>query len=245
MRPKWSEPEITLLKTICDAIDRHWASYAQERAQALEATACTASVWPTPSDAIAALRPGPSLDEQERIRARLEAEIGSFQRLKLLMDAWCALYFWPLEAVQDLPTREQWLAAAELVMGEGVRDAETRQMLSLHLGIDIEALFTATRGDLPSTPDIAALVPWFDHAVVMAQEQHFHHWELVFPEVLGPAVPDLPPPRGFDLILGNPPWIKVGWNDAPLLAEYNPILGVKEALSAAYNRDRSQSSRRS
>ena len=155
------------------------------------------------------------------------------------MDAWCALYFWPLEAVQDLPTREQWLAAAELVMGEGVRDAETRQMLSLHLGIDIEALFMATRGDLPSTPDIAALVPWFDHAVVMAQEQHFHHWELVFPEVLGPAVPDLPPPRGFDLILGNPPWIKVGWNDAPLLAEYNPILGVKEALSAAYNRDRS------
>ena len=239
VRPKWSEPEIALLKTICDAIDRHWASYAQERAQALEATACTASVWPTPSDAAEALQPGPGLDEQERTRARLEAEIGSFQRLKLLMDAWCALYFWPLEAVQDLPTRQQWLAAAELVMGEGVRDAETRQMLSLHLGIDIEALFTATRGDLPSTPDIAALVPWFDHAVVMAQEQHFHHWELVFPEVLGPAVPDLPPPRGFDLILGNPPWIKVGWNDAPLLAEYNPILGVKEALSAAYNRDRS------
>ena len=59
VRPKWSEPEIALLKTICDAIDRHWASYAQERAQALEATACTASVWPTPSDAAEALQSWP------------------------------------------------------------------------------------------------------------------------------------------------------------------------------------------
>jgi hypothetical protein len=238
VRPKWSASDIALAKTICDAIDRHWIDYARGRAQALEATACTASVWPTASNAAAALQPGPSLDEQERVRARLEAESGGFQRVKLLMDAWCALYFWPLEAVEALPTREQWLAAAELVVGEGVQDAETRQMLSLRLGIDVEALFVATQQALPSTADIAALVPWFDQGVAIAQDQHFHHWELVFPEVLGPGVPELPSPRGFDLMLGNPPWIKVGWNDAPLLAEYDPILGVREALSAAYNQQR-------
>jgi methylase of polypeptide subunit release factors len=74
--------------------------------------------------------------------------------------------------------------------------------------------------------------------VCIAQDQHFHHWELVFTEVLGPAVPNLPSPRGFDLILGNPPWIKVGWNDAPLLAEYDPRLGVNGVNSAVYNRER-------
>jgi hypothetical protein len=235
VRPKWSGPEIALLQTICDAIDRHWASYAQERARALEATACTASVWPTPSHAAAALQPGPSLDAQERVRARLEADSGSFQRLKLLMDAWCALYFWPLEATHDLPTREQWLAAAELVVGEGVNDVATRQMLSMHLGLDIEALFAATRGDLPSTADITALVSWFDQGVAIAQEQHFHHWELVFPEVLGPAVPDLPPPRGFDMIMGNPPWIKVRWVGAAALCELDPLLGVRRSRSEEFN----------
>jgi hypothetical protein len=238
VRPKWRTDEITLAQTICNAIDCHWGTYAQERAKALAATACTASVWPTPSDAASALQPGPSLDEQERIRAHLEAESGSFQRLKLLMDAWCALYFWPLDGAKGLPTREAWLAAAELMVGEGVQDAPTRQMLSVRLGTDIEALFIATRNELPSTADIAALLPWLGQAVCIAQDQHFHHWELIFTEVLGPAEPDLPSPRGFDLILGNPPWIKVGWNDAPLLAEYNPILGAREALSATYNQQR-------
>jgi len=238
VRPKWRTDEVTLAQTICNAIDRHWDTYAQERAKAVAATACTASVWPTPSDAASALQPGPSLEEQECVRAHLEAESGSFQRLKLLMDAWCALYFWPLDAAKGLPTREAWLAGTELMVGEGVQDTPTRQMLSVRLGIDIEALFIVTRDELPSTADIAALLPWLGQAVCIAQDQHFHHWELVFTEVLGPTVSDLPLPCGFDLILGNPPWIKVGWNDTLLLAEYNPILGVKEALSATYNQQR-------
>jgi hypothetical protein len=238
VRPKWRTDEITLTQTICDAIDRHWDTYAQERAKALAATACTASVWPTPSDAASALQPGPSLEEQERVRAHLEAESGSFQRVKLLMDAWCALYFWPLDAAKGLPTREAWLAAAELMVGEGVQDTHTRQMLSVRLGIDIEALFIVTRDELPSTANIADLLPWFGQAVYIAQDQHFHHWELVFTEVLGPAVSNFPSPRGFDLILGNPPWIKVGWNDAPLLAEYDPRLGVNGVNSAVYDRER-------
>jgi hypothetical protein len=37
---------------------------------------------------------------------------------------------------------------------------------------------------------------------------------------------------------GNPPWIKVGWNDAPLLDEFEPMMGVKGSKSAEYNRQR-------
>ena len=154
------------------------------------------------------------------------------------MDAWCALYFWPLEGMPALPTREAWLAAAELVVGEGTQSPEARQMLSLRLGIDVENLFVITRESLPSTSGIAALVPWFDQATTIQEQQHFHHWELVFPEILGPAVDGLPQPRGFDLMLGNPPWIKVGWNDAPVLCELEPRLGVQDARSAALNRAR-------
>ena len=47
-------------------------------------------------------------------------------------------------------------------------------------------------------------------------------------------------PRGFDLMFGNPPWLKVSWNDAPLLAEWQPLLGVRAAKSAGYNEARSR-----
>jgi hypothetical protein len=40
------------------------------------------------------------------------------------------------------------------------------------------------------------------------------------------------------VILGNPPWIKVSWSDSPLLSDFDPLLGVQEARSAEFNRDR-------
>ena len=35
---------------------------------------------------------------------------------------------------------------------------------------------------------------------------------------------------GFDLVLGNPPWIKVEWKEAGVLGDFDPIAGVAEAL---------------
>jgi hypothetical protein len=238
VRPKWTDEHLAQARAICEAMDRHWAAYTQERVDALARTACTASVWPTPSNADVALQASPSLATQEAVQSRLEADSGSFRRLKLLMDAWCALYFWPMGAIPELPSREAWLAAAELVVGEGLQSAQARQMLSLRLGMNIEVLFAEAQASLPSTTRLATLVPWFDQAMQLAQEQRFHHWELIFPEVLGPAQGDAITPQGFDLMLGNPPWIKVGWNDEPVLYELEPTLGVKEARSAALNRAR-------
>jgi hypothetical protein len=240
VRPKWKDEEVARARAICDAIDRHWEMYARERAQALERTACTASVWPTPSGSSAALRPGPKLAEQEQVKSILEAASGSFQRLNLLMDAWCVLYFWPIDdhSMRLLPTREAWLAAAALLLGETPQTPQARQMLSIRLGSDVEVLLTESESGRLSTAAIGALVPWLDRATSIAGEQHFHHWELTFPEMLGPHVEGLPAPYGFDLMLGNPPWIKAGWSDGPVLCELESRLGVKEAKSAALNRAR-------
>ena len=82
-------------------------------------------------------------------------------------------------------------------------------------------------------------MPWYGVARDIGTRQPFHHWELIFTEVLGPAIEgQAEPPRGFDLMFGNPPWIKVSWNDAPLLAEFEPRLGVRDAKSATYNQER-------
>jgi hypothetical protein len=233
---KWFQPELKEALAICDLIDTHWAKYTEERKAALQKSACTATVWPEPSGSEKALQAGPSLAEQETCRATLESTSGSFQRLKLLMDVWCGLWFWPLDKVSDLPKRWSFLAAAKLLLGETAPMPELCALLSAQLGFEVDVLVKAAGEQVPDTESLAAAVPWFGVGQELAAEQHFHHWELVFPEVLGGGNES----RGFSLILGNPPWLKVSWNDAVILSEFDVQLGIKEAKSAEYNRSRLQ-----
>lgn len=49
---------------------------------------------------------------------------------------------------------------------------------------------------------------------VLARECFFH-WDIEFPRELRSG--------GFDLILANPPWVAVGWEDAAYVADLNPV----------------------
>lgn len=230
----WAQEEIAEALRICDCIDRHWDRYTEDRITALETSACTATVWPEPAGGAAALATGPGLADQEAVKAELEANSGSFQRLKLLMDAWCALWFWPLDQVAILPTRKAFLTAASLLLGDKPPDPSVRPLLSANLGFEIDGVLNAAHGNIPDARQLADVVAWFDVSREIADDQFFHHWELVFPEVFGTSSDA----GGFDLIVGNPPWIKASWQDAVVLAEIEPLLGIKQARSADYNRQR-------
>ena len=236
VKPKWSDVEVREALDICALIDRHWDDYARRRADALRDTACTATVWPTPANSPEAIAPGPSLEKQEQARAELEASSGGFQRLKLVMDTWCALWFWPLDRAADLPKREAFLTAVRLLLGDAPPDKGSWPMIEVNLGIEVNVLLAAAAGRVPDTKTLAEAVPWFDAARQLAAEQNFHHWELVFPEVLGPMAEC----SGFDLIVGNPPWLKAGWADAAVLCEIEPVLGVRESRSADFNARRGE-----
>ena len=245
VKKRWTAPEAKLALSLSQRIDELWAAYASARHAALEKTACTASVWPTPSESATALKTGPTLVEQEAVKATLEAESGPFQRLRLVMDAWCSLWFWPLDWANELPSRDAWLASLELLLETARLDESNRAMMQLRIGqaFDVEALHAATIDDgTLDAEEAAALVPWFAHGRNVLKDQPFHHWELVFPEVLGPRYNNADGseyhPLGFDLMFGNPPWLKVSWNDSLLLSEWNPSLGVKAAKSADFDKAR-------
>lgn len=59
----------------------------------------------------------------------------------------------------------------------------------------------------------------------IAEEQKFQHWELEFADVFAER-------GGFDLTIGNPPWLKMTWNEKAVLSDRHPILAVKK-LSAS------------
>ena len=62
---------------------------------------------------------------------------------------------------------------------------------------------------------------------VKADENRFLHWELEFPEIFNYKR------RGFDVILGNPPWIKLEWKDAGILGDLEPSLSIRKVSAAA------------
>ncbi len=242
VKKRWSPEEIAHARRLCDRIDTLWQDYARQRVQGLSASECTATVWPTSADSLKVLKPSVGLAQQERIKANLESQSGAFQRLKLLMDNWCSFYFWPLQHHDKLPSRADWLTAADLLLGcDAAQNQVSLALLSITLGHEnnFETLLSESREQLPDATKLADAVPWYGVARNVDNEQHFHHWELIFTEVLGPAIKDTHP-HGFDLMFGNPPWMKVTWNDAPLLSEFDPMLGVRNAKSAQYNSERSQ-----
>ena len=65
----------------------------------------------------------------------------------------------------------------------------------------------------------------------VARQQHFFHWELEFADVFAER-------GGFDLIVGNPPWILLGWNEKNLLSDNDPSLVIKNLSATHISRQR-------
>ena len=233
LKTKCSVEEVARLERLSERIDELWKDYSISRQRALADSACTSSVWPKAQNSLEALRNGPTLRRQEGLKASLEAESGAFQRLKLLMDSWCSLYFWPLDQSGNLPSREAWLAAAEVLLGIGTDDLATRSMLDIQLGegIELEELFQASEHKLPDAERLSELVPWFGVGRDSSVEHNFHHWELIFSEVLGPKIQEVDSPSGFDIVMGNPPWIPVEFIYQTIAYELDPSKAVKRLNS--------------
>ncbi len=230
VKTKWDEEDISRAIEVSKRIDDHWIQYAEQRATALEQTLCTASVWPVSSGSKEALAKGPSLQQQEEIKQQLEATSGSFQRLKLIMDTWCSLWFWPLDQTKNLPRRTSFLEAAKILLGDKPPVENLQSFLSTVFNFDIKGLFDAAKEDVPDTEVLSGIVSWYGLGREISEQQKFHHWELIFTEVLGPIIGQ----GGFDLVLGNPPWMSVAWEIKTIVGEFDIHLALSSTRKADF-----------
>ena len=155
---------------------------------------------------------------------------GPYARLKFAMDYWCALWFWPIEKAELLPTRSEFLFDMSLIL-EGtvasvnVKDNVKAGQLSL-FPTEMEKMASDIMDTYGTNTvvDIARLReenPRLDLAAKIAEQNKFMHWELEFADLFAER-------GGFDLIVGNPPWIKIEWNEQGILADSNPMFAVKK-----------------
>ncbi|MEU9115940.1 hypothetical protein AB0D04_30235 [Streptomyces sp. NPDC048483] len=72
--------------------------------------------------------------------------------------------------------------------------------------------------------DPEARYPWMGGVREIAEEQGFLHWELEFALAFAKG-------GGFDLQVGNPPWVRPNWDENPVLAESDPWFMLTERPS--------------
>jgi hypothetical protein len=68
----------------------------------------------------------------------------------------------------------------------------------------------------------------------LAHRHRFFHWEFTFADIFYHPLPtgrgdggEGAPRGGFDLVLGNPPWIKVEWKESGVLGDHNPLSNLR------------------
>ena len=102
--------EIRTLELLSDAVDRLWREHTQMLVQDRKRTEDTYPLWG--QDGTREYHT--STTEKDDIHSNgifnTNARIASpYRRLKLAMDYWCALWFWPVDKVDQLPNRQKWL----------------------------------------------------------------------------------------------------------------------------------------
>ncbi|MFD3452886.1 class I SAM-dependent DNA methyltransferase [Streptomyces sp. NPDC058691] len=239
---------------------------------------------------------------REKVKDDLEAVDTPYWRLKTLMDAWCALWFWPVQdaalldgshesyaraaavasqsagwvvpatpvpAQSNAPARETYekedfFGGVEVVevKSKGVRGGSRKEQIrgerrpvialaSLDDWLDFAESLLGTQdvaadslvaqfdtldeleryeNELPEWmgmerfTSLESRYPWAAVARDVAERQGFFHWELEFGQVFAQG--------GYDLQVGNPPWVRPIWKEDLILAELEPWFSLTEKPSA-------------
>ena len=226
----FTKADIAELEALSDRVDALWALHAEQLARDRLETEDSLPVWGQP----AATRQRRTANEwKDRIRAQGVFSEGTqtaspYRRLKLVMDYWCALWFWPIRDAANLPSRDEFLTEVSLALTgnlfrPGLGPNQTEDLFGKeyaeHAG-DIAKRITNEVGML----DLDKLFEQFPRLKFvnnLAAQHRFHHWELAFADVFAER-------GGFDLVLGNPPWVKVEWEEGGVLGDRNPAFVLRK-----------------
>lgn len=190
-----------------------------------------------------AVEPGPAVT-REQIEAVLHDENGAYRRLRRAMDAWCALWSWPVTTEVPAPDWDQWVGGLEAVLGVQPKAGKFEKHGQISIAgdlswYDLDIAEDTDRAFAQVLPidKAAAAFPWLDVAADIAADQGFHHWELDFAPVFERG--------GFDLQVGNPPWVRPDWDEAAVLADFDPWWQLAHKPSEAAKREKLMAAMRS
>lgn len=183
--------------------------------------------------------------KEHRIRKLIGADHASntlpYKRLKTAMDAWCALWLWPLDKASLLPSRREFLHGLAMILEGGFladgslaapsidefADPSPDFMGVMDPGAPATNLFedaNKRQKNLFRETNVDALIEeeeWLKVAVGVAARERFAHFDLIFADVLKER-------GGFDVIVGNPPWARPHFDSEAILGDIDPKFAIRK-----------------
>lgn len=291
----WTAPlkseEFAKLQRLSDKIDLLLKEYLDFQ-QSLEAlTNNKTELWGVFGQTTMQYDKAENYAEKERLNDTRYRHDNAYFRLKMVMDYWCALWFWDYDHADELPTREEYWSDinAMLNVSDEAINQRTRQALKQKVYVDgkgqlglfpeghmndmfyQQQLESSVHEDLPntgSTPcanaeavscagpqemtqplsdeetsetiikskqeiltevkgDVRTIFDdsmRFKYVKQLADRYHFFHPMLEFIEVFWLR-------DGFDIICGNPPWIKLEFDERGIISERFPEVEIRNISS--------------
>lgn len=239
--------ELKLLQKLSKITDQLFETVASDLAKSRVESNDAITLWP---DKFMAGPKGQDFhDKERRINKLVGADHASntlpYKRLKTAMDAWCALWLWPLDKADLLPSRLEFIHGMAMILEGGFMpdgslaapsidefaDPDPGFMDVLEPEAPAKNLFKAAAKKqevMFRETDVDSLVEeveWLGVAVAVAKVARFVHYDLIFADILKGR-------GGFDIIVGNPPWAKPSWNEADVIGDIDPGF-ITRKLSAA------------
>ena len=242
----FSAADVSELQALSARVDELWALHTEQLAADRRDTEDALQVWGRNL-----VEPKTTTNEwKDRIREQGVFSEGTrtvspYRRLKLVMDYWCALWFWPIACASELPSRDEFLTEMSLVLTGSVFQPDVGPSQTADLfgaeyaehAADIAKRITDEVGML-NFDQLFEQYPRLKFVDDLARERRFHHWELAFADVFYGERRGGTRRDGFDLVLGNPPWIKVEWKEAGVLGDFDPSLVLRKRSAVDLTRGR-------
>jgi hypothetical protein len=228
----YDNSEIKTLKRLSAAIDKIWVEHTAHQAEMRLKTTDPLLVWgqKQKKGKKSALNFKDRVLKSERFSENVQNS-SLYSRLKLVMDYWCALWFWPIDEADKLPTRSEFLEdIAMLVEKQQSLFTMVHDEKELFAGTMDEELQKAQLDEFGFI-DVNQLIetkPRLQIVKQLTDKSHFLHWELEFADIFAEN-------GGFDLILGNPPWLKIEWQEGGIMGEANPLFDLRNFSASQKN----------
>lgn len=237
--------EYTQLKRISNKIDVLLKEYVKFQMGIEKYANNGYSVWNYPLNREL---PFNTTQQRQELDDRRYGKNSAYRKLKAVMDYWCSLFFWEYEDAASLPTRQQYWDDIERVLNVDVEyehkirfsnaDKTGQQDLFLpkqgHFAFDqaeeesevkameVNEILSEVGGRQTGELQLEGQVSndRFEIVSRLSERYRFFHPMLDFLEVFWLR-------DGFDIICGNPPWIKLEFNDTDIVAEKFPEVAVR------------------
>lgn len=215
-----SESEIQQLQKICDSIDSLVLEYFEFQKRLNLQTKNKLDVWEGVNSDEQVTMNLRSYDEKEQLNDQRNRQSAPYYKLKMVMDYWCSLWFWDMRNAEFLPSRQQYINDISSILNVNLSSDSSDQLgfgfEESTLGVAQNQIIKKTeQSDLFDEKERLTLVK------ELSTQNRFFHSQLEFIEVFLER-------GGFDVIVGNPPWVNTTMDEAGVVSEIDPTVFIRK-----------------